>query len=378
MPHSSIYVAASSQHVGKTTSTLGIVHALRKQGYNVGYCKPVGQEFLELGNLRVDKDALLFSSVMDFELASEVHSPVIIGSGVTSAYLEDDSAFDFKEDILRASSTLGQKHDLIVYEGTGHPGVGKVVDLSNADVARLLGAKIVMIVEGGIGNTIDRLHLSLSLFQTQNIPILGVIINKVRKDKIDKVRKYVGRWLDRNNIPLLGVVPYDKSLSNPIMATIATAVSGEVLLNGDRLHNQVEDIIAGSLLENHVFGESKNILVVTSARRLRQAIEDLAARWKKESLESIPVSGFIVTGDGIQAHNFLRKIPHETFFTENKIPLISTRLDTFGSVVKITKMEVKINVNTPWKSLRAIQLIRENVDFDLFMEGVGKKSEFSI
>jgi dethiobiotin synthetase len=74
-----IYVAATSQHVGKTTSTLGLVHALRKRDVNVGYCKPVGQQFLDLENHQVDKDAFLFSGVMDFELVSDIHSPVILG-----------------------------------------------------------------------------------------------------------------------------------------------------------------------------------------------------------------------------------------------------------------------------------------------------------
>ena len=59
-----IYVAATSQHVGKTTCTLGLVKTLQKKGLDVGYCKPVGQEFVDLGDLRVDKDALLFASII--------------------------------------------------------------------------------------------------------------------------------------------------------------------------------------------------------------------------------------------------------------------------------------------------------------------------
>ena len=61
-----VYVAASSQHVGKTTSTLGLVSALIKRGYKVGYCKPVGQKSLEVDNLRVDKDTVLFADLIDF------------------------------------------------------------------------------------------------------------------------------------------------------------------------------------------------------------------------------------------------------------------------------------------------------------------------
>jgi len=196
----SIYVAATSQHVGKTTCTLGLVRSFQKMGINVGYSKPVGQEFVDLGDLRVDKDALLFSKIIGFDLDANVHSPVILGRGATTAFLENPSEFAYKQAIINAEEELNKNHDLVVYEGTGHPGVGAVVNLSNAKVAKLLNAKVVMVVEGGIGNTIDRLHMSTSLFREQNVPIAGVVVNKTRPDKIDKVERYVGQWLKEHNL----------------------------------------------------------------------------------------------------------------------------------------------------------------------------------
>ena len=82
----SIYVAATSQHVGKTTSTLGLYAMLKSHGFNVGYCKPVGQKFLDINNDKVDKDALLFAEMMSFDLVAKLHSPVILGRGATEAY----------------------------------------------------------------------------------------------------------------------------------------------------------------------------------------------------------------------------------------------------------------------------------------------------
>ena len=201
-----IYVAATSQHVGKTTSTLGLVHALRKKGINVGYCKPVGQQFLDLENYQVDKDAFLFSGVMDFELVSDIHSPVILGKGATADYLDDPSQQKYPEKIRKAKEVLEKNYELVVYEGTGHPGVGSVCDLSNADVAELIGGKVILVVEGGIGNTIDKINLSLSLFRSKDIPILGVIVNKVRPEKLEKVHRYVKKYLDKQNLPLLGAI----------------------------------------------------------------------------------------------------------------------------------------------------------------------------
>jgi dethiobiotin synthetase len=81
-----IYVAASNQHVGKTTCTLGLVSALMREGYRVGYCKPVGQKSLE-ENQRVDKDTVLFADLIDFDIEPELHSPIILGTGATTRFL---------------------------------------------------------------------------------------------------------------------------------------------------------------------------------------------------------------------------------------------------------------------------------------------------
>lgn len=360
-----IYVAATSQHVGKTTCTLGLVKTLQKQGINVGYCKPVGQEFVDLGDLRVDKDALLFAKIIGFDLKAEHHSPVIIGRGATSAYLNDPSKFNYSQDIEDAAAALNEQHDMVVYEGTGHPGVGSVVDLNNADVAKKLNAKVMMVVEGGVGNTIDRLHMSTALFREKGVEIAGVVVNKTLPEKIDKVRRYVGGWLKRQGLPLLGVLPYDRTLLFPIMATVRRAIAGRVLYNESNLDNQVEDIVAGSLVGTHDFSNEKNLLLVVSQQRFPSAIAQVMHQMNEKELDECPLAGVIITGDGRHAGHSFEDFPQEKFIRDHKVPVVTTPLDTFGSVVKISKIEVKINTRTPWKAYRAISLFREHVDLNM-------------
>jgi len=100
--YKNIFVAATSQHVGKTTSTLGLVSAYMKKGLNVGYCKPVGQKFLDIQNLRVDKDTILFADLINFEIIPELHSPVILGPGATEMYLDHPEDFNLERNIKNA------------------------------------------------------------------------------------------------------------------------------------------------------------------------------------------------------------------------------------------------------------------------------------
>ena len=358
-----LYIAATSQHVGKTTSTLGLMAAIRARGHKVSYCKPVGQEFVELGDLRVDKDALLFARGMDFELKADLHSPIIIGRGVTSQYLDDPTKFDFASPITKASRRLQTENDIVIYEGTGHPGVGSVCDMSNAQVAQLLGAPVVMIVEGGIGSTIDKLNMNLAMFREKRVPVRGVIVNKTRPDKQEKVRKYLDIYLKKLGIPLLGVVPYEKTLSNPIMATVRRALSGKTLLHRNQLNNRVENIASGSLLARAEIEHLKNLLILVSRRRLEEALAALQVILEERNLPGSTISGIIVTGED---HD-VADLPHLDFLDEHKIPVISCALDTYGAAVRINQMEVKINLKTPWKIRRAVELIEEHVDMDLLL-----------
>lgn len=362
MQYKSIYVAATSQHVGKTTSTLGLVAAFMKKGVKVGYCKPVGQKSLYLNNMEVDKDAILFADLMKFKLDAAIHSPVILGKGATSAFIDNPAKFNYPERLDDAKATLEEDNELVIYEGTGHPGVGSIVELSNADVAKRIEANVIMVVEGGIGSTIDMLSLCLAKFQMLNIPVMGVIINKVKPKKIGKVKKYVGKYLEGVGLPLLGIIPYDKSLAFPLMRTVAKAINGIVSFNDDHLDNKVEDILAGSLIDLGELKSSKDLLLVVSAQRVGDAIEKIQSISNLVKLEKSPLSGIVATGHGSISGPCLE------YIQQHKIPVVRTSLDTYGSVLKISRIEVKINRSTPWKVARAIELIEKNVDLDDLLE----------
>ena len=360
-----IYIAASSQHVGKTTCTLGLVSAFQHDGYNVGYSKPVGQKSMEVDNLRVDKDTVLFADLLGFEMDPKLHSPVILGTGATTRYLDHPEEFNMQEEIQTAAIELDRIHDIVIFEGTGHPGVGSVAGISNAHVAKLIKAPVIMVVEGGIGSTVDMLNMNLALFREEGVHILGVIVNKVIPDKIDRVRYYLNKWLEPRGIPLLGLIPYEKSLAYPVMRTVADSVAGLTTHNPEKLDNKVEDIMAGSLIDTPELKAVENILLVAAVRQLEPALDKINSIMKVMRKSKSPLSGIVLTGQGMPESRSI------DYILKYKIPMVRTELDTYSAVLQISKIEVKINRNTPWKVRRAVELIREHVDLKLIRERMG-------
>ncbi len=366
MKYKSIYVAATSQHVGKTTSTLGLASVFSAKGINVGYCKPVGQEFVIHNNLPVDKDVILFADLLHFQINPDIHSPVILGSGTTSNFIEHPEKYHFNQRLAEAKKNIEAAHDLVIFEGTGHPGVGSIVNLSNAEVAKITDCGLVMVAEGGIGSCIDMLNLCLSMFYTKKVPVIGVILNKVLPDKMDKVGYFVGKKLKEWGFPLLGMMPFDKTMSWPLLKTVADAIKGEIEYNANKLDSMVSGVVAGSLFTAEELKGRKELLLVVGAARMDIAIYDIIQISRRLGLKKTPFSGIISTGAGTYNSRSLN------YIQKNQIPVIRTQLETFGAVLKISRIEVKINQQSPWKVERAINMIEKNVDLDYILDSSRK------
>ncbi len=76
------------------------------------------------------------------------------------------------------------------------------------------------------------------------------------------------------------------------------------------------------------------------------------------------LAGIVITGDGTHSSNLSITNEVEDYLLKHRIPVISTHLDTYGSAVKINRIEVKINTRTPWKVNLAEEMIRQYVDLD--------------
>jgi len=174
-----IFLAATGQNRGKTTASLGLFAAFTERGLKTAFMKPVGQRWIMLNGAPADEDAALMREVFDLPDPTHLLSPVQIPRGFTRRVIEGEVVEDFSARILDAQGEMAKGRDLLLLEGTGHAGVGAVIGLSNADVAALLGAPVIIVSEGGIGRPIDEIVLNAALFAARGVEVAGAIVNKV-------------------------------------------------------------------------------------------------------------------------------------------------------------------------------------------------------
>src|SRR5438876_8554456 len=230
-----VFIAATRQNDGKTTASLGLIAALQRHYPRVGYIKPVGQRFVEVEEQKIDEDTVLMDSVYRLNCPLGDMSPIAVEPDFTRKYLQSSNNEALVKKIVKAFDRVAWEKDFVLCEGSGHAGVGSVFDLSNAQVAKILHAKVIIVTQGGIGKPIDEVSLNQALFEKEGVEIIGVILNKVLLGKVDYVTEFARRGLKRKGLELLGVIPHQSILCCPTMGQVREGLKAEMLNHSNQL-----------------------------------------------------------------------------------------------------------------------------------------------
>ncbi|MFH1753888.1 MAG: AAA family ATPase [Candidatus Omnitrophota bacterium] len=352
-----IFIAATMQNDGKTTFSMGFIMTLKKRFKKIGFIKPIGQRYLIEQGYKVDEDSVLIENICKIKCQLNDMSPIAIEKGFTERYIMKGGRASLVDRINESFERVSKGMDLVVIEGTGHAGVGSCFDLSNAAVAKILDAPVMLITSGGVGRPIDEAMLNTALFQKEGVRLLGVIVNKVIPSKYEKVKGLVNKGFKRLGLDVYGVIPYKKLLSNPSVADVLDETGGRVLSGKERLSNLVDKTLVGAMEPHEALQYIEDgCLILTPGDR-----EDiiLAATGMHLSRDSgVKLSGIVLSG-GI--------IPHEETLDLVKkagIPLILTDNDTYTVASKIHDITVKIKPEDKSKIASAIGLIEDYVNVD--------------
>jgi BioD-like phosphotransacetylase family protein len=270
-----IYLAATGMNRGKTTTSLGLLAALIGRGLATGFTKPVGQRYAIVDGIPADEDAILVRAVYGLPDSLSVMSPVHIPRGFTRSYIRGEVVEDLGARIRGAFEVVQAGRDIVLVEGTGHAGVGAVIGLSNAEVARMLGAPAVIVSEGGVGRPIDEIVLNRALFARHGVEVVGAIVNKVDVEAQPSLPAVLEAGLARHGIPLLGVLPFRPLLSNPTLSMLCQQLEGELLHAGPDLDRPIQRIDIGAMQAGHLLdrlGPGSLLIVPGDREDLVQAL----------------------------------------------------------------------------------------------------------
>lgn len=359
-----LFVAATRQNDGKTTTCLGLFAALQTKFKNVGYIKPIGQRFIDVEGLMIDEDSFLLNSIYDVGVPIEAMSPVAIDGSFTRRFIDDPEGMRpiLVDKIVRAFDRTTYHKEAVIIEGSGHAGVGAICDLSNAQVAKLLGAKAIIVARGGIGMPVDEIALNKSLFDKHGVEVVGAILNKVLPDKVDVVRHYTSRGLERLGVPLLGIIPDQERLRAPNLLQVVEEVNGRWLNGRERGGVQrIQQVVVGAMAARGIIEHFRpGTLIIAPGDRDEILIAALAAT---AISGDHPVSGIVLT------RNLLPHPKLMEMLAKTSIPIVVSSEESYAVASKINRMTVKTQPQDKDKIPLIKQLIIDNIDIDKIIPG---------
>ena len=382
-----VFIAGERQHAGKTVTSLGLISALTNHidPADIGYFKPVGQEMVTLPNgERIDKDVRIVKEFTGLDMPDMgMLSPVRVVSGVTKDYItgtqQKEITRRFEASIHKTLESLSGKK-LIIAEGTGHPGVGSVVGLANSRVANLLDARILYLVGGGIGRTVDELEVDLSYFSHHHSRVAGILFNKVLPTKVDMMKEILTESSLERIFPewdpalkVFGYMPQVKYLNNPSMHLISQSFKEHKAMRCGRcasawhLPCRKIKIISqdyeffnpeGSLRPRDIA-----VLGASSRRRLKKLIDF------NRSLPEEKLGGIILTC----ATEDMPDASAMELLKDSGLPVIAVKQDTAESDALLYKCfnNTKLQLYDTMKHQLIVKLFEEHFDAKRFIRSFG-------
>jgi BioD-like phosphotransacetylase family protein len=326
-----IFIAATEQNAGKTTTALGLYSNLHKEFGRIGFIKPVGQRFTEIEGKQIDEDSVLIRDTFDTQVPIEDMSPIAVEPDFTRRYINQSNGDVLAKRIQHSFDRACWEKEFAIIEGTGHAGVGSTFDLSNARVARLLKSKALLVTPGGIGRPIDEAALNKALFDSEGVEILGVVMNKVLPSKLDYIADFARRGFERIGLELLGVVPMDTMLAEPTLLETCEQIRGTFLCNEQLARTRSRQVVIGALSSANLFNAiSPGTLLVVPGDR-----EDVVLAALSKSGASSPLAGMVLSDD-LKPHERLLEM-----LSRSQLPVILSPMDSYSIAQRIHSMTVK-------------------------------------
>jgi uncharacterized protein len=262
-----VLIAGTEDSTGKTALALALARLAAERGDSVGYMKPKGTRLESNVGKTIDEDPLLARELLGLE--SEMHElePIVYSQTfVTEAIRGREEPAELRETVRDRFEELAAGRDLMLVEGAGSLDTGAIVDLTDADVAELLDARVVLVAPYEDVGDVDGL---LAAAERLGDRLLGVVFNAVADAPFDELESDVVPFLEGRGVPVLGALPRTRELAGVTVEELADEL-GANLLTSVPTDGFVDRFLVGAMGGDSAlrhFRRTRNAALITGGDR---------------------------------------------------------------------------------------------------------------
>jgi len=326
-----LYVTSLAEGVGKTTICAGLAKHMLNNGQKVGFFKPIIAKEAESS----DSDALFIKQILSLDEPVENICPVISG--------EDKVVSKIK----KAYAQVSRDKDVVLVEG-----------VCEQSMVEALNARAIIVEGYSEGLSLTRLNSS---YQGWEEHLLGVVINKVPRSRVETVRNEITSQPGESGVNILGVLPEDRILFTISVDELARHLQGEILNYAKKSVELVENLMLGAMTVDpgpEYFGRKTNKAVVIRGER-----PDMQMAALETSMRCLILSGNTAPIPAVQNRA-----------KDKSVPIIVVKSDTASTVMAIEDALNKARFNQEKKLPRLAEVMEKHFSFQMVYQGLGLAS----
>ncbi len=347
--------ASNQAYSGKSSFCVGIGMLLKEKGYKVGYMKPIiTLPFSVEGNI-ADEDARYILNLLDIDDDISDVSPVNYIELLRSACPKnlEKNPENFLEKIGKSYEKLSSGKDIMLIEGARTIEDGLHLGISAREISRKVGAKVIVISRYA-EEMLDQVLYYSEFFGEA---FAGIIINLVPHDSVDRLKKEIFPYLEKNKIKIFGYVTSDNFLSSVSVKEIAGHLDGKVLSACEKQDELIESFMLGAMgheLALSFFKTKTDKAVITGGDRADIQLAALETATKC----------LILTG------NFSPSSIVVSRAQELGVPIILVKYDSITTVEKLNELFGHTCFHEFKKIDKILQITRDYIDLEAIISCV--------
>jgi uncharacterized protein len=349
-----VYVTSTETFAGKSALCIGLATQLIRDGFSIGYMKPISRAIRVRAGHPIDEDVQFIKDTFQLPEPLDLLTPIALTSEREKDILSEKEHPDALEQIRDAYERVARGRDIVLLEAGTNLREGYLLGLPAARLADALDARELVVVRGS-DNLVDDILAAQDVLGSS---MLGVVVNAVPRPQMAYVADVVQPYLERHEIPVLGILPQEQLLLSVSVRELAETLDGEVICCDAGGEGLVEHLMIGAMGADSAlayFRRKPNKAVITGGDR--QDIQLAALETSTRCL--------ILTGGLTPSATVLRRAQSV------KVPIVLVKHDTLTTMEMIDQLFGKARFHQQKKIQRFAELMQEFFDFGRFYGMVG-------
>jgi hypothetical protein len=353
-----LYITSVEPFSGKTAVCLALGRRFRREGYEVGYFKPLStQPWEPIPGQTLDEDAEFVRRTLQLSESPEELVGVLLTPSLAREMRCGCAERKLMPEVTEAYENINSDKDVMLIEGGGSLREGLSLGLSPKAVSEALDVPAMAIVR--YRNRVSQGDDCIAAHNELGARLLGTLVNAVPTRETSIAEKICNPCLEKQGIHVLGTVPFQEELQAISVGELTEVLDAENLALPEKRDVLIERLVVGAMGVDQALPRIRRVpgakAVITGGDRSDLQLVALETGTKC----------LILTGH-------LRPMPEVLRRAEEiGVPVLLVRQNTLETVESIERVFGKTRLGQETKLKQFETLLEKHFDFERLYEELG-------